>query len=386
MAELSYSQTRQLANIARNFELEDGVIDIIEGFGSGRINGTYKVTIRHGVKRHEYLLQHINNNVFPDTAGLMNNLTLVTEFVRRNGGAALNYIKCRDDVCEGHQNGPYIFVDDAAKHWRMYHYIDADVYPCIINSNHAFMLGEAIANFSNSLDGFDTKCLIETIPDFHNTPKRYKDLLVSVAHDTIDNRAQRVIPVKDYVKAIMDKEDLLSILMDALENGVIPYRVVHNDPKLNNVLFDKATAEPICMIDLDTIMPGTSLFDVGDALRSIANTASEDDKTTDNVSFSTEIFEKFVTGYIKGMCGKLTTAEIELIPESIWVIAMELGMRFLKDHIDGNKYFATEYDGQNLERARIQLKLADCVYEKISSGELHGIVHEIQRKVDDYEA
>lgn len=382
MAELSYMQTQQLANIARGFEIEDGVVDIIESFGSGRINGTYKVTIRQGANRFEYLLQHINNNVFPDTAGLMNNLTLVTEFVRRNGGAALNYIKCKDDLPENRKNGPYIFVDDSAKHWRMYHYIDADVYPCIINSHHAFMLGEAIANFSNSLDGFDTKCLIETIPDFHNTPKRYKDLLVSVAHDTIENDAKRVIPVREYVKAIMDKEDKLGVLMNALESGAIPYRVVHNDPKLNNVLFDKATAEPICMIDLDTIMPGTSLFDVGDALRSIANTASEEDKTTDNVSFSTEIFEKFITGYIKGMHGKITTAEIELIPESIWVIAMELGMRFLKDHIDGNKYFATEYDGQNLERAKVQLKLAECVYEKISTGELHKIVHEIQRKVD----
>lgn len=382
MAELSYMQTQQLANIARGFEIEDGVVDIIESFGSGRINGTYKVTIRQGANRFEYLLQHINNNVFPDTAGLMNNLTLVTEFVRRNGGAALNYIKCKDDLPENRKNGPYIFVDDSAKHWRMYHYIDADVYPCIINSHHAFMLGEAIANFSNSLDGFDTKCLIETIPDFHNTPKRYKDLLVSVAHDTIENGAKRVIPVREYVKAIMDKEDKLGVLMNALESGAIPYRVVHNDPKLNNVLFDKATAEPICMIDLDTIMPGTSLFDVGDALRSIANTASEEDKTTDNVSFSTEIFEKFITGYIKGMHGKITTAEIELIPESIWVIAMELGMRFLKDHIDGNKYFATEYDGQNLERAKVQLKLAECVYEKISTGELHKIVHEIQRKVD----
>ena len=264
MAELSYMQTQQLANIARGFEIEDGVVDIIESFGSGRINGTYKVTIRQGGIRFEYLLQHINNNVFPDTAGLMNNLTLVTEFVRRNGGAALNYIKCRNDVCEDHKNGSYIFVDDTSKHWRMYHYIDADVYPCIINSNHAFMLGEAIANFSNSLDGFDTKCLIETIPDFHNTPKRYKDLLVSVAHDTIENNAKRVIPVREYVKAIMDKEDKLGVLMNALESGAIPYRVVHNDPKLNNVLFDKATAEPICMIDLDTIMPGTSLFDVGD--------------------------------------------------------------------------------------------------------------------------
>lgn len=382
MAELSYMQTQQLANIARGFEIEDGVVDIIESFGSGRINGTYKVTIRQGANRFEYLLQHINNNVFPDTAGLMNNLTLVTEFVRRNGGAALNYIKCKDDLPENRKNGPYIFVDDSAKHWRMYHYIDADVYPCIINSHHAFMLGEAIANFSNSLDGFDTKCLIETIPDFHNTPKRYKDLLVSVAHDTIENDAKRVIPVREYVKAIMDKEDKLGVLMNALESGAIPYRVVHNDPKLNNVLFDKATAEPICMIDLDTIMPGTSLFDVGDALRSIANTASEEDKTTDNVSFSTEIFEKFITGYIKGMHGKITTAEIELIPESIWVIAMELGMRFLKDHIDGNKYFATEYDGQNLERAKVQLKLAECVYEKIGTGELHKIVHEIQGKVD----
>ena len=382
MAELSYMQTQQLANIARGFEIEDGVVDIIESFGSGRINGTYKVTIRQGANRFEYLLQHINNNVFPNTAGLMNNLTLVTEFVRRNGGAALNYIKCKDDVAAERKNGPYIFVDDSAKHWRMYHYIDADVYPCIINSHHAFMLGEAIANFSNSLDGFDTKCLIETIPDFHNTPKRYKDLLVSVAHDTIENDAKRVIPVREYVKAIMDKEDKLGVLMNALESGAIPYRVVHNDPKLNNVLFDKATAEPICMIDLDTIMPGTSLFDVGDALRSIANTASEEDKTTDNVSFSTEIFEKFITGYIKGMHGKITAAEIKLIPESIWVIAMELGMRFLKDHIDGNKYFATEYDGQNLERAKVQLKLAECVYEKISTGELHKIVHEIQGKVD----
>ena len=382
MAELSYMQTQQLANIARGFEIEDGVVDIIESFGSGRINGTYKVTIRQGTNRFEYLLQHINNNVFPDTAGLMNNLTLVTEFVRKNGGAALNYIKCKDDLNEERKNGPYIFVDDSAKHWRMYHYIDADVYPCIINSHHAFMLGEAIANFSNSLDGFDAKCLTETIPDFHNTPKRYKDLLVSVARDTIENDAKRVIPVKEYVKAIMDKEDKLGVLMNALESGAIPYRVVHNDPKLNNVLFDKATAEPICMIDLDTIMPGTSLFDVGDALRSIANTASEDDKTTDNVSFSTEIFEKFITGYIKGMHGKITAAEIELIPESIWVIAMELGMRFLKDHIDGNKYFATEYDGQNLERAKVQLKLAECVYEKISTGELHKIVHEIQGKVD----
>lgn len=382
MAELSYSQTRQLAKIANSFELEDGVVDIIESFGSGRINGTYKVTIRHGMKRYEYLLQNINNNVFPDTAGLMSNLTSVTEFVRENGGTALNYIKCKGDVTEEHKNGPYICVDDSSKHWRMYHYIDADVYPCIINSHHAFMLGEAIANFSNSLDGFDAKCLTETIPDFHNTPKRYKDLLVSVAHDTIENDAKRVIPVKEYVRAIMSKEDKLSVLMDALEEGDIPYRVVHNDPKLNNVLFDKVTAEPICMIDLDTIMPGTSLFDVGDALRSIANTASEDDKTIENVSFSTEIFEKFVTGYIKGMRGKLTAAEIELIPESIWVIAMELGMRFLKDHIDGNKYFATEYDGQNFERAKVQLRLAECVYEKIRTGELHEIVHEILRKVD----
>ena len=174
----------------------------------------------------------------------------------------------------------------------------------------------------------------------------------------------------------MKRTSQMGTLIDALNKKEIPYRVVHNDPKLSNVLFDKEKSEPICMIDLDTIMPGTSLFDVGDAIRSIANTASEDDITTENVSFSLDIYKEFINGYIKGMGDKLTSNERKLIPISVWVLSIELGMRFLTDHIDGNIYFKTDYDGQNVERARIQFKFAECIEELIEKGVLSKYVDE----------
>lgn len=375
MARLSYAETTRIMNIVRNFDVADGDIDIIESFGGGRINRTYKITIRCKEKRFEYLLQNVNHFVFPDTKGLMQNLTSVTQYIQSNGERALNFIKCKEDVKANNKNGDYIYIDSSysREHWRMYHYIDADVYPCIINPHHAYMLGGAIAKFSTSLDGFDAGKLVETIPDFHNTPKRFETLLYSVASDTV-NHKNRVRGVEDDVKFVMSRCNRLDVLMNALNNGEIPLRVAHNDPKLSNVLFDKEKNEPICMIDLDTIMPGTGLFDVGDAIRSIANTASEDDKTTENVSFSIELFEEFIKGYIKGMGNKLTRREMELIPDAVWVIAMELGIRFLTDHIDGNIYFKTDYDGQNIERAKIQFVLAECI--EAVAPELRSIVKE----------
>lgn len=373
MANLSYSQTRKMRKIIGRFALQKGTVDIIESFGNGRINRTFKITIKSDDKRYEYLLQNINHYVFYDTKGLMENVTAVTEHIRENCGRSLQYIKCKTYTEE---SGPYIFIDEDGNHWRMYHYIDADVYPCVIDSHHAYMLGEAIAEFSSSVDGFDTSKLIDTIPDFHDTPKRFHALLVSIALDVV-NGTKRSDTVKEMISFVTSREKQMGVLMDALEAGEIPYRVVHNDPKISNVLFDKETNAPICMIDPDTIMRGTTLFDVGDALRSIANTASEDDKTTDNVSFSKEIFEEFVKGYIKGMNGKLTKKEIELIPISIWVLAMELGIRFLKDHIDGNVYFKTDYDGQNIERADVQFALAKCIEAELSAGSLQNIVKNI---------
>lgn len=374
MARLSYSQIKLITGIVNQFEIEEGQIDIIEPFGAGRINRTFKITLRNGKKRIEYLLQNVNHFVFPDTKGLMENLTLVTDYIRQHGGQALQYIKCKEDSIS--TNGPYIYIDDTTSHmhWRMYHYIDADVYPCIINPHHAYKLGEAIASFSKALDGFDTHQLQETIPDFHNTPKRFEALAVSGLLDSV-NDINRMADVKEEIKFVVERRKDLGIIMEALEKEDIPYRVCHNDPKLSNVLFDKQNNSPICMIDLDTIMPGSSLFDVGDAIRSIANMASEDDKTTENVSFSVELYEEFVKGYLEGMGDKLTKKEKELIPMSVWVITMELGIRFLKDHIDKNVYFKTERDGENIERARIQFSLAKDIEEKIKEGKLDAVLH-----------
>lgn len=375
---ITFKDIEKIKGLTEHFELVKGRIDIIESFGGGRINKTYKITIRgEDGKRYEYLLQRVNNYVFEDTKGLMNNIVSATNFVRENGGQSLEYIRCHQNSEAEEKNGMYIYVDAEKNTWRMYHYIDADVYPCIFNPHHAYMLGEAIAEFSGSLDGFDATKLVETIPDFHNTPKRFLALLHSIARAVVAG-SDRCQTASDAIGFVLEREEKLSVLTSALEKGDILCRVVHNDPKLNNVLFAKDTGKPICMIDLDTIMPGTCLYDVGDALRSICNTASEDDKTTENVSFSVEIFEEFVKGYLAGMKGKLVEKEIELIPYSVWVLAMELGIRFLKDHVDGDVYFGTEYAGQNLERANVQFALAKCIEEKLESNELQEIVAKLK--------
>lgn len=367
MARLSYAQIQLITKIVNKFEIDNGQIDIIEPFGAGRINRTFKITLRDGDKRIEYLLQNVNHFVFPDTKSLMENLIQVTDYIRQNGGQALKFIRLKS--CDKNANGPYIFIDETPEHmhWRMYHYIEADVYPCIINPRHAYKLGEAIASFSKSLDGFDTNLLSETIPDFHDTPKRFESLAVSGLLDSVNNK-NRMTDVKNEIKFVVERREKLGLIMEALKKGEIPYRVCHNDPKLSNVLFDKQKNTPICMIDLDTVMPGSCLFDVGDAIRSIANMASEDDKTTENVSLSMELYDEFVNGYLQGMGDKLTNREKELIPMSVWIITMELGIRFLKDHIDGNLYFKTERDGENLERARIQFALAKDIEHKIKDG------------------
>lgn len=363
MENLSYSGNREIMAIVSHFDLKGASVDNIEIFGAGRINKTFRITTKTGNTRNWYLLQNINHTVFPNTKELMNNVISVTEFVRRKGKTELEFIRCKsaaDSDC------PYLYIDNFGQHWRMYHYIDAVVYSSIIYPYQACMLGEAIADFTTSLEGYDEKRLFETILHFHHTPKRFEAFLISAV-----THPQRVQGCEKQVEFVIERKDEFSTLVDALDSGEIPYRVVHNDPKLNNVLFDKETNAPICMIDLDTIMPGTGLYDVGDALRSIANTASEDDKTTKNVSFSIEIYEEFVKGYRKGMGKNLTARENLLIPISPWILSMELGMRFLKDHFDGNVYFKTDYDGQNIERANIQFALAEDIEKKMKDGLLN---------------
>lgn len=379
MTRLSHKETQAIAKTVERFDVGSGLIDLIETFGEGRINHTYKVTLRDGMDRREYLLQSINTFVFQDPAALMKNLVAVTKHIKENGESSIEYISCKQNENE---ELSYVYMSEDGKAWRMYHYIDADVYQCIVHPYHAYMLGRAIADFSKSLSTFDAKSLVEVIPDFHNTPKRFNDFLLSVTQDVIsgDCRSKKDEETMRQIKFVLERKDKLGILVEKQKTGELPIRVTHNDPKISNVLVDKKLNVPICMIDLDTCMPGTILYDVGDALRSIANTVSEDEKDASLVDFSEGIFESFVRGFLNRMNGLLTDAEIELIPYSVWILAMELGMRFLKDHIDGNVYFKTQYDGQNLERSKIQFKLAEVIENKINDDVLLGIV---RRSVED---
>ncbi len=371
MSKLSYSTIRKLADIVKQFVTEGKVENIIS-FGGGRINSTYLVTMKIDSSLSRYLLQNVNNNVFTDVNSLMSNIISVTDHIRSQGGQSLMFLECVNPSAE---NGPYIYVDGDNNCWRMYPYIEAEVYPCIIDSDDAFMLGEAIADFSRMLEHFDATMLVDTIPDFHNTLKRFETFLVSVAEDIINGK-YRTMNVKPEIKFVIDHKEYMGILVNALQRGDIPVGVTHNDPKISNALFSKTTGAPICMIDLDTVMSGTPLYDIGDALRSIANTDSEDAKTTENVSFSIEIYEAFMKGYLRKMNRALSQNEKKLIPYAPIVIGLELGMRFLTDHIQGNVYFKTDYEGQNLERARVQFALVSDIEQKLKTGILQKVLDE----------
>lgn len=371
MSRLSYTKIRKIADIVMQF-IPDGKVENIKSFGDGRINSTYLVTVRINAQLSKYLLQNVNDKVFTDTKALMSNIVAVTQHIMNQGAQSLHFLECANT---SKSNGPYIYVDGESRHWRMYHYIDAEVYPCIIVAEDAYMLGKSIADFSRLLADFDSTQLVETIPDFHNTLKRFETFLLAIAEDVINGKC-RSEGVKQEIKFLLDHKEVMGLLVKALKNGELPLGVTHNDPKINNALFSKVTGAPICMIDLDTVMPGTPLYDIGDALRSIANTDSEDAKTTENVSFSLEIYEAFIKGYVSEMNRDLTAGEKRLIPYSPLVIALELGMRFLTDHIQGNIYFKTEYDGQNLERAQVQFALAKDIEQQLNNGVLQKILEE----------
>lgn len=369
MARLSYGKTLKLAEVVKSF-IPDGKIENIKSFGDGRINSTYLITVKENNIFVKYLLQNVNHKVFTDTETLMSNIVAVTRHITNQGGKSLQFLRCVNvEKC----NGPYIYVDHENQHWRMYHYIDAEVYSCVIEAEDAYRLGQSIADFSHFFENFDTSLLVETIPDFHNTIKRFETFLLAIAEDLILEN-HRTEKVKDEIAFLLKHQEVMGLLVEAQKNGEIPIGVVHNDPKISNALFSKVTGAPICMIDLDTVMPGTPLYDIGDALRSIANTDSEEAKTTENVSFSVEVYEAFMNGYISEMNRELTKQEKDLIPYSPLIIALELGMRFLTDHIQGNIYFKTEYDGQNLERARVQFALAKDIEQKINSGVLQKVL------------
>ena len=247
----------------------------------------------------------------------------------------------------------YVDSDDC---WRMSLFVKDTVVYQVIDSPAIFEnTGEAFGKFIANLDGFDASSLCEVIPNFHNSVDRYNKFLTAIEQ----NKSKRAHLVKDEIDFVNKRAGVLSCIVDALAKGEIPLRVTHNDTKINNVLIDKNTGKAICIIDLDTIMPGSLLYDFGDSIRSGCNTALEDEKNLDLVDFDINLYGAYCKGFLKGIGEKITDKELEMLHIGAIVITLECGIRFLTDYLDGDVYFKTDYDDHNLVRCHTQFKLVE---------------------------
>lgn len=320
-------------------------IDSCVPFGGGHINDTYMITSKTGEK---YIIQAINTNVFKNPEQIMDNIRMVSEhIVQRTGGC--NAVMCFIPT----KSGSYYHPDSENKFWRLYYFVPAICLDFPENEQDFYECAFAFGEFQKNLSDFPAEKLHETIPDFHNTPKRFKNFLKAVSEDKMGRAAS----VQREIEFIKEREEFYSILFSNFESGKLPLRVTHNDTKSNNVLLNSETRKALCVIDLDTIMPGFSVNDFGDAIRFGASTATEDEKDLSKVSMSLPMFRAYTEGFLAGVDGLLTNTEIELLPEGAKMMTIECGMRFLTDYLEGDTYFKTSYQGQNLDRCRTQLKL-----------------------------
>ena len=313
-------------------------------YGCGHINRTYLVATAGG---RCYILQKINHHTFRDVAGLMENIELVTEHLRRKSPdprSVLTLIRTKDGKS-------YLEADDG--YWRVFRFVEDTICLQLPESDADFYESAVgFGTFQQLLSDFPAEKLHETIPNFHNTPDRYRAFLETLTRDPMHRAAQ----VQPEIEFALARQAEMATLQNALDAGELPLRVTHNDTKLNNVLFDAKTRRALCIIDLDTVMPGSALYDYGDSIRFGAATAAEDERELDKMEMSLERFRVFTRGYVRA-CPGLTQKELELLPLGAKVMTMECGVRFLTDHIDGDNYFSIHREGQNLDRARTQFKL-----------------------------
>lgn len=360
--QMKQSETERVRhNIASQFQME-GTITEMEPFGSGHINDTYRITCNvGGGKTKRYILQRMNHEIFKNPKELMENVLNVTSFLRdkivADGGnpdrKTLNVIQTKD--------GENYLKDIDGNYWRIYLFIeDAISFDVVEKPEDFYNSAVSFGNFQKMLSDYPAETLHETIVDFHNTVKRFGDFKKAVEAD-VCGRAKEV---QEEIQFVLDREADTHIICDALAQKKIPLRVTHNDTKLNNIMMDKKTGKGICVIDLDTVMPGSALYDYGDSIRFGANTGEEDEKNLDLISLDLDLFDIYTKGFLEGCGGSLTKEEIELFPMGAKLMTFECGMRFLADYLEGDVYFKIQRPEHNLDRARTQFKLVADMEEK----------------------
>lgn len=340
----------KVLEILKDFDI-DGELISCSPLGNGHINSTFLCELDN---KKKYVLQKINNYVFKDVDLLMDNYYKVTEYLYKNDIETIHIIKAKDGK-------PYSKQGDG--YYRLYDYIDNAIwYEEIDNLDLVYDAAKAFGKFHKILKGFNAKELGEVIPNFHNTYQRYVNLLSAIKEDKMD-RVKTCLPEIRIVKSF---EQEYNVISNAINVGLIPLAVTHNDPKINNVLFDKSSGEIRAVIDLDTVMPGSYLYDFGDALRSLFTGDNEDSEDLSKLKVNFDIFKAYVNGYLSEMKKVLTKREIELLPFSAFLLTIECGIRFLEDYIRGDVYFRIKRSDHNLIRARTQLTLAKDVYKNFN--------------------
>lgn len=352
-----------IKKILENYEIP-GKLESIKEYNVGNINKTYIIEYDNEGKREKYLVQKINTLVFNNPYILMDNIEKVTTYLKNkmneykdNDHKVLNIIKTnkKELLCK-------IRNDNKDSYYRIYNFIGNSIsYNNSIDNRIVYNTGKAFGNFNKLLNEYPINTLEETIIDFHNTQKRLEKFLYDIENDSF----KRVNGVKKEIKEILKRSKICSKITKELDERNIPYRVTHNDTKVNNVLMNRVTGDYLAVIDLDTVMPGSLLYDYGDGIRSTSSTALEDEKDLSKVSIDLKMFENYTDGYMSEMFDCITENELVLMPESIRIITLELAMRFLNDYINGDVYFKTDYKGHNLDRARNQLALVKDIEKKL---------------------
>ena len=334
-----------------------------ERFGGGHINQTYLVVTDSGDK---YVLQHINKHVFKNPPQLMENANGVTSFIRNKGGFALTFLTTAD--------GSPCHCDESGEYWRAYEYVSGLCLEAAETAEDFYQSGLAFGQFQDLLSDYPAHTLHETIPNFHNTPDRFRQFKEAIA----ENRSGRLATCQPEVEFYLSHEALGSKLAEMLAGGLLPLRVTHNDTKLNNVLLNPETHAPLCVLDLDTVMPGLSAYDFGDSIRFGAATAAEDEKDASKMKLDLGLFEAFTCGFLTG-APNLTDEEVKALPLGAFTMTLECGSRFLKDYIDGDLYFRTAYPEHNLVRCRTQMAM--CADMLAHWADMEAIVEKVSREI-----
>lgn len=346
-------------DILKNFQIEGEFVSC-EPYGSGLINRTYVAVYKTSKGQVRYILQKINSKLFTNVDGLMNNIKLVTEFNRseisKRGGDPL-----RESLTLVYtHDGKAYYKTENDEYYRVYVFIEeAKGYDVVEKPEHFYESAVAFGKFAQLLDRFDSSQLFEVLPNFHNTVQRFENFKKSLQADKL-NRAK---DVKAEIEFALSQEKYVSTIVDLLNSGKMPWRVTHNDTKLNNVLIDTNTDKAVCVIDLDTMMPGSICYDFGDSIRFGCNPCLEDTPETEKVIFSMPLFEEYARGYLSVFGDTITKVEKAHLPMGAILMTYECGIRFLTDYLDGDVYFRLKREGQNIDRTRTQFKLVKDMHE-----------------------